>query len=131
MSISEEVLEAYGRRKLDDVLYWVYVLDCKERWFIKTFDKWEAKVEKRLGYKPDWLRQAWEANRCVYVGQTENLEKRLGQHFKNQNSSDFTTVYEPTHIQLLEPKNNRQSAEYSEKKRAEAYYDTDTFAYWS
>jgi len=130
--MNDKVLESYGEQELDSYSHWVYVLKCNERWFLDSFDKWEDKVIARIGYSPNWLRMAWEANTNLYIGQTENLEKRLGQHFKNKNSSDYTTVYEPNQIRWLEPAHSRNSAEYREEQIGQSHYDKeDTFAYWN
>ena len=129
MAIRDDVLEHYGQNRLDDIRYWVYILNCSNRYY--TFDELESKAEKRLGRKPDWLREVFEANRIYYVGQTENLQKRLGQHFKQQNSSEFTKLFEPSSIERLIPQNSRNAAEYKEKKIAQAWHNTDNkvFAY--
>lgn len=130
--MKNEVLEAYGNKKLEEYSHWVYILECNLRKYHEHYDDYEKHVTKRIGYKPKWVRMAWEANRCVYIGQTENLEKRLGEHFKNKRSSDFTTVWEPRHIVLLKPVTSRNSAEYKEEKLGQSYYDSDnTFAWWS
>ena len=123
------MLEHYGQNKLDDIRYWVYILDCRNSYY--TFDELERKAEKRLNRKPDWLREVFEANRIYYVGQTENLQKRLGQHFKKQNSSDFTKLFKPTGIERLIPQHSRSAAEYQEKKIAQAWHNTEkkVFAY--
>ena len=129
--MNDEVLEAYGKKELDDVSYWVYVLDCRPRFFCEEYAELERRAENRLGYNPDWLRMAWEANRTKYVGQTENLEKRLGQHFQNKNSSDFTTLFEPVGVDFLKTARSRNQAEYSEAQIAKSYYDNDdVFSYY-
>jgi len=131
MAIPDEILECYGQNKLDDVRYWVYILDCRNSY--RTFDELERKAEKRLNRKPEWLREVFEAKRIYYVGQTENLQKRLGQHFKKQNSSDFTKLFEPSQIERLIPQHSRNAAEYKEEKIAQAWHDTENkvFAYHS
>jgi predicted GIY-YIG superfamily endonuclease len=116
---------------LDEVPYWVYVLECRPRWFVEDFDAWQRKAEKRLGYTPEWLRMAWEHNGYLYIGQTEDLEKRLGQHSKNKNSSDFTTLYEPSGVRRLRAAHTRNQAERLERRIAESYYDSEnTYAYY-
>lgn len=130
--MKDDVLETYGRKEIDDVRYWVYVLDCRERYFRDGYDGMARRAEKRFGDEPDWLRQAWEANKQVYVGQTENLYKRLGQHFENQNSSQFTQLFEPTGIRKLIPVRSRAQAERREEKVALSYYSSDEiFSYWN
>ncbi|WP_121744906.1 GIY-YIG nuclease family protein [Natronorubrum halophilum] len=129
MALSKEMLEAYGRKELDKYTHWVYALNCRNTY--RTFDELERKAENRLGDKPWWLRQAFEANRLYYIGQTENLEKRIGQHFKNQNSSDFTTLFGPAGIERLEPVHSRNSAEYTEKQLHEAWKDVDDWFVYS
>lgn len=129
--MKDEMLEAYGRQKLDEIRYWVYVLRCDGRFHADTYDELERKTRKRLGRVPAWLRPAWEHPRQAYIGQTENLEKRLGEHFKNKRSSEFTEVFEPYAIEHLEPSTSRQGAERREKKIGESYYDNNrVFAYW-
>jgi predicted GIY-YIG superfamily endonuclease len=130
--MKDEVLEAYGRQQLDDVQYWVYVLECHERFYVDGYDDLARRAESRLGYEPNWLRHAWEADSTVYVGQTENLEKRLGQHFKNYHSSEFTELYEPTEINYLHTCWSRNQAERREEKIAKSYYDNESvYAYWN
>jgi len=131
MPISDEVLEAYGERKLEEYSHWVYVLECKGRFFYDSYDELEDRADRRIDRKPNWLRMAWEADRLVYVGQTENLHKRLGQHFKDKLSSDFTTLFEPYDVIYLQPEKSRNRAEYQEEKIGKSYYDKeDVYAYW-
>lgn len=129
MGISDDMLEAYGRQELDEYTHWVYVLRCSSNF--RTFTELERKAEKRLNRKPDWLREAFEAKQLFYVGQTENLEKRLGQHYKQQNSSEFTTLFPPRGIERLIPTFGRSSAEFEEHSQAEAISDSAAkrFAY--
>jgi predicted GIY-YIG superfamily endonuclease len=75
---------------------------------------------------------AWEARYQIYIGQTENPEKRLGQHFQNKFSSDFTEIYEPTRVRFLKPCHSRNKAESEEERIGKSHYDSDTtFAYWA
>jgi len=132
MPISDEVLEAYGRRKLEEYSHWVYVLKCGDKFYCNHFSELEQKAESRIGRKPEWLRMAWEANRLIYVGQTENLHKRLGQHFKDKLSSDFTTLFEPYDVIQIEPMANRHLAERREEEIGKSYYGKDDiYAYWN
>ena len=132
MGLSDSMLEAYGQKKIDEVRYWVYVLDCREREWWDSFDDIERYAEKRLGEAPEWLRTAWESNEYLYVGQTENLEKRLGEHFHGKKTTRFTQLYEPISIKYLEPANSRRNAEWREEEIATSYYDSDdTFAYYA
>jgi len=130
--ISDEMLECYGERHLEEYTHWTYALDCRMRYpTIREFADWERKAELRLGYAPDWLRMAWEHSRHIYVGQTENLELRLGQHFKNKHSSDFTEMYEPHRVRTLRPYGSRAQAERAEERIAKSYYDDDQiFSYY-
>lgn len=128
MPISEELLEAYGQKKLDNFTHWVYVLSCSNR--CRTFNELERRAESRLSRKPPWLREAFESSRLIYIGQTENLQKRLGQHFKEVKSSEFTTLFPPSEILRLDPQHSRNSAEYHEHRLTESYNkDRDIFAY--
>jgi len=131
MAIPDEMLECYGQNKLDDIRYWVYILDCNS--YYDTFEELEKYADKRIQRKPDWLREAFESNRLYYVGQTENLEKRLGQHFKGQKSSEFTTLFEPRSIKRLIPANSRNQAERKEEMIANGWNDPENkvFAYYS
>jgi predicted GIY-YIG superfamily endonuclease len=129
--MNDDVIEAYGQQELGRYSHWVYVLSCRLRQFCETFNDYERYIDKRLSYEPEWKRMAWEADRCVYVGQTENLKKRIGEHFKNKNSSDFTEVWQPHEIRTLRPVKSRNSAEYEEKRIGKSYYDVkNTYAYW-
>jgi len=123
MPISEELLESYGRKELEKYSHWVYILNCHH--YYRDFDELERRAKNRLGKKPWWLRQAFEANNLYYIGQTENLEKRIGEHFKKQNSSEFTTLFDPQDIERLEPQYSRNSAEYTEKRLFEAWKEID------
>jgi len=129
MPIPDEMLEHYGQNKLDDIRYWVYIIYCSCQH--RTFDELESYAEKRLQRKPDWLREAFESDRLYYVGQTENLQKRLGQHFKGQNSSEFTTLFDPRTIERLIPVHSRNQAERKEQRVAKGWNDPEngTFAY--
>jgi len=130
--MNDETLECYGRSEIDDVDYWVYVLSTRTRWYVEDYDALKRKAEKRIGREPHWLRMAWEADKQFYVGQTENIEKRLGQHFKNKHSSDFTDIFEPVEIVVLRPAHTRNHAERLEESTAKSYYDSDTvYAYWN
>lgn len=129
--MNSEVLETYGQKQLDEIKYWVYVLDCYDRFRCDDYQELKRRAEKRIGYEPDWLRMAWEHRRQYYVGQTENLQKRLGQHFKNKSSSKFTEIFEPQSIVLLYPCGSRSHAENEEKSIARGYYDSNNiFAYY-
>lgn len=126
--MNDDVLEAYGRQKLDEYTHWVYILQCRNPF--RRYSKCSRKAEKRIGREPDWLRSAFEAGRLYYVGQTENLEKRLGQHFQKENSSDFTTLFPPSYVERLVPKYSRNSAEYTESELADAWGDQhNTYVY--
>jgi len=126
--MSQEVLETYGQKKLDEYSHWTYIIQCGD--YYKDFEELERKSEKRLGRKPYWLRPAFESTRLYYIGQTENLEKRLGEHFKKTNGAEFTTLFEPTTLLELFPKRSRNQAEYEEHKRTELYKQSeDVFAY--
>lgn len=130
--MKDEVLEAYGRKMLEEYRYWVYVLECHDRFYCDTYAELADKAETRIGWEPKWLRMAWEADVCKYVGQTENLEKRLGQHFKDKNSSDFTTIFEPKDVVYLKPAWSRNHAERMEERIGKSYYDDDrVYAYWN
>lgn len=129
--MNDDILEAYGRQELNEYSHWVYVLECRLRWYCDDFSEYERRLNKRLDYDPDWKRMAWEARHQLYIGQTENLEKRLGQHFRNKFASDFTKVWEPTRIRFLKPCHSRQNAEYEEQRIGKSYYDSNTtYAYW-
>lgn len=129
MPLSDEILEAYGRKKLDEYTHWVYVLMCHSHY--RTFDELERKAEARLQRKPKWLRQAFESRRLYYVGQTENLEKRLGEHFRGYRTSDFTELFEPSNIEWIEPQHSRNQAEYRERQLSKHWRsnDDDSFVY--
>lgn len=130
--MNDDVLSAYGSKKLEEYTHWVYVLECKERWFCKTYDELAQRCEKRIGREPGWLRMAWESNSVRYVGQTEDLEKRLGQHLQDKMSSDFTTVFEPYDVETLKPVRSRNRAEYLEEQIGKSYYgNDDIYAYWN
>ena len=130
--MNDDVLEAYGQQELNSYSHWVYILNCDLRWRCDNYREYERRISNRLDYQPNWMRMAWEARRQVYVGQTENLEKRIGQHFQNKHSSDFTTVYEPYQIVYLKPVHSRNAAEYQEQKIGKSYYDNDdVYAYWN
>lgn len=130
--MNDEVLMTYGKKEFEDVRYWVYVLDCRDRFYYDDYDDLARRAQNRLDKEPGWLRQAWEANRPVYVGQTENLFKRLGQHFQNQNGSQFTQLFEPSGINKLIPCQSRGHAERTEEQVAKSYYGSERiFAYWN
>jgi len=120
MAISEQLLETYGEKHLDEeYTHWVYVMKCRDTH--RTFDELQRKARSRLSREPPWLRDAFEHNKLYYVGQTENLEKRIGQHLKKEKSSDFTTLFEPYQVACLVPEHSRNSAEYREKRLAEQW----------
>jgi len=127
--IDDEISRQYGQRKIDDEPYWVYVLECSATKY--EFDALERRAKKRLGEVPDWLRMAWESRRQLYVGQTEDLYKRLGEHFHQGRKTNFTEMFEPRGIYHIEPANTRGRAERREKEIGKSYYDNeDIFAYW-
>lgn len=128
MVMSDEVLEAHGNKRLEEFTHWAYVLRCSNSY--RTFDELQRKAGKRLDYEPEWLREAFEAKRLYYIGQTENIEKRLGQHFNDYFSSDFTTLFKPHCIVSLHPEHSRNSAQYKEHSIYESYKEgNDCFAY--
>jgi len=130
--MNDEVLEAYGQRQLDEYSHWVHQLQCYDRFHCNDYQELKERAKSRIGREPEWLRMAWEANRVIYIGQTENLQKRLGQHYKNKMSSDFTNLFEPCDIRYIEPCHSRNRAEYREQKLGKSYYDNENvYAYWN
>lgn len=128
MPPSKEVLEAYGSQQLDKYTHWVYVLRCRCQY--RTFDKLERKAESRLDYTPSWLRMAFESSRLYYIGQTENLELRMGQHFEGYHNSDFTELFPPSDIERIEPQFSRNQAEWREQRLYESWRENvDGFVY--
>lgn len=128
MTISDELLEAYGEKKLNEPSHWVYVLQCRQPYY--EYDECRRKAETRIGREPDWLRAAFEADRIYYIGQTENLEKRLGEHWKREKAAELTKVFEPASIVELVPEFSRNQAEYEEQRRQKMWDATDgIFAY--
>jgi predicted GIY-YIG superfamily endonuclease len=131
IEFDDEVSELYGKRRIRRCSYWVYVLECSERFRYEDFSDFKRRAKKRLQREPDWLRMAWEHQNHVYIGQTENLFKRLGEHFEQNRTTDFTELYKPREIKHLEPARTRVFAERREKDIGKGYYDNDrTFAYW-
>lgn len=129
--VDDEVLELYGERKIRDANYWVYILECRDRFYYDDYEDLKKRAIKRLDREPDWLRMAWEARNRLYVGQTENLYKRLGEHFEGKRRTDFTTLFEASNIKHLQPAYSRNNAEYLEQNIGKSYYDdSDTYAYW-
>jgi len=127
-----QILESYGERNIQDQGYWVYVLDCRNRWYYDDFNDLKRRAQARLDREPDWLRMAWEAKRRKYVGQTENILKRLGEHFDDRKRTEFTTLFEPSRIDYLQPAGTRKAAERDEKRIGKSYYDNDdVYAYWN
>lgn len=131
--MKKELLQSYGEKRIKEADYWVYILICKEKMLkVKNYGDLKRMALNRIGKEPNWLRMAFEAEKLYYVGQTENIELRLGQHFKQQNGSEFTTLFNPCEIKELHPCQNRYQAERLEEKLAKRYYSTDkVFAYWN
>lgn len=131
-SPGDDVARAYGRREIDEQPYWVYTLECRERWRYDSYEDIQRRAENRLGSEPDWLRMAWEAERRLYVGQTEDLFKRVGEHLHQRRRTDFTVLFDPVEITTLYPEYTRNSAERMEERVAKQYYGKDgTFVYWN
>jgi len=127
-----EISELYGKRHIEREDYWVYVLDCRDRFYYDDYNDLQRRAEKRLGKTPSWLRMAWEARRLKYVGQTENLFKRLGEHFEQNRTTTFTELFEPNQISYLRPARTRNHAERLEEQTAKTFYDKDdVYAYWN
>lgn len=130
-SYDDGVSRLYGKRRVDNTDYWVYVLDCRPRFYYDDYDDLKRRAKKRVGHEPDWLRMAWEARKRRYVGQTEDLFKRLGEHFEQNRTTDFTELFEPNEIAFLKPCYNRRMAEREEERIGKTHYDReDTYAYW-
>jgi predicted GIY-YIG superfamily endonuclease len=127
--MDDDVLRQYGRNELDEYSHWVYVLSCHSK--ARDFEGLERRSRKRLDREPGWLRQAWEASKVYYVGQTEDIEKRLGQHYQQHHAADFTELFQPTHVIQLNPLYSRSQAEYQESKIADAYDGDGRFAYYA
>ena len=123
MTISDDLLETYGEKHLDKYTHWVYILRCSQDY--RTFSDLQRKAESRLSRKPDWLREAFESNKLYYIGQTENLEKRLGQHLKKQNSSEFTSLFPPFRVVQLRPEHSRNAAERTERRLHKSWMEVD------
>lgn len=127
--IDDEISRNYGQRYIDDERYWVYVLECRST--ERDFSALERRAEKRLGEVPDWLRMAYEARTQLYVGQTEDLFKRLGEHFHQGRKTNFTELFKPSGIRFIRPAHSRSHAERKEESIGKSYYDDDgIFAYW-
>jgi predicted GIY-YIG superfamily endonuclease len=126
--MNDEMLRAYGRKRLDEVRYWLYRLNCRSREY--DYDSLQRRAKKRFGEEPWYLRQAFEADTVYYVGQTEDIEKRLGQHFKQKNSAKFTQLFEPSGIDFLKPCSSRNQAEFKESRMVDRFKDVEgVFAY--
>jgi len=130
-SYDDDISRLYGKRRIDNVEYWVYILDCRPRFYYDDFDDLRRRAENRVGHEPDWLRMAWEATKRRYIGQTEDLFKRLGEHFEQNRTTDFTALFEPNGIAFLKPCYSRRMAEREEERIGKNHYDKrDTYAYW-
>jgi len=128
---SEELIKAAGRKEFEKISHWAYVLNCTSRFRYDSFDDLERRSEKRLGRKPDWLRKCYESRRYYYVGQTEDIFKRLGEHYGKNKSAEFLQLYKPRGIEALYPEYSRNSAEHMERRLGKSYdEDPDAFAYW-
>jgi len=126
---SKEVLRTYGRRKFDDD-YWAYVLACESRVQVDDYPELKERAQRRLGDARWWLREAWEANRVFYVGQTEDIFRRVGEHF-NKMCTDFTTLYKPYEVVKIRRARSRGAAETLEERIAKSYNEEGrTFAYY-
>lgn len=77
-----------------------------------TFDEWVDTLPPALADRPHVVYIAWHDDLPLYVGMTNNLERRLSAH-RSSKSSGWTTRY--THIEFVEVK-NRTAAERLERQ---------------
>lgn len=117
----KELVRAEGRKVFEDH-YYVYILRCGCPFTSK--EQFKRRASLIFDGLPNWWRMCFESNRIFYIGSTEDLFVRLGQHWRGSGSK-FTKLCEPRSIDHVEFAHGRQQAEHREEQLFNNLVDYD------
>jgi predicted GIY-YIG superfamily endonuclease len=109
------ISEVFDDLDFESVPYFVYVLECS----VPPEERAKEMSEKISDDEttPEWLDRIHEVREVFYVGQTNNIYRRLWEHIGDlDRGAQFTAICKPIKLRRLETCKTREEAEAREKE---------------